>query len=59
MLDRCLYLVAVLVVAWAVTFALRALPFLLFAGHDRTLPPWVERLARDYCGADFLFLFGP
>lgn len=46
MLDRCLYLVAVLVVAWAVTFALRALPFLLFAGHDQTLPPWVERLGN-------------
>ncbi len=46
MLDRCLYLAAVIIVAWAVTFGLRALPFLLFAGRDRDLPPWVERLGN-------------
>ena len=46
MLERCLYLTAVVLVAWAVTFGLRALPFLLFAGRDRDLPPWVERLGN-------------
>jgi branched-subunit amino acid transport protein AzlD len=46
MLERCLYLIAVVLVAWAVTFGLRALPFLLFAGRDRDLPPWVERLGN-------------
>jgi branched-subunit amino acid transport protein AzlD len=46
MLERCLYLAAVILVAWAVTFGLRALPFLLFAGRDRDLPPWVERLGN-------------
>lgn len=46
MLERCLYLAAVVAVAWAVTLALRFLPFLLFAGRDRTLPPWIERLGN-------------
>lgn len=46
MLERCLYLAAVVAVAWAVTFALRFLPFLLFAGRDRALPPWIERLGN-------------
>lgn len=46
MLERCLYLAAIIAVAGAVTFALRSLPFLLFAGRDRTLPPWVERLGN-------------
>ena len=46
MLERCLYLIAAVLVAWAVTFGLRALPFLLFAGRDRDLPPWVERLGN-------------
>lgn len=46
MLERCLYLAAVIAVAGAVTFALRFLPFLLFAGRNRTLPPWVEKLGN-------------
>lgn len=45
MTDQILYLAGVVAVAWLVTFALRALPFALFAGRDRDLPPAVERAA--------------
>ena len=41
--DNTLYLISVVVTAWAVTFALRALPFVLFAGRKRPLPRAVER----------------
>jgi len=44
--ERILYLLTVVAIGWAVTFGLRSLPFLLFAGRDRELPPWVERLGR-------------
>lgn len=37
------YLLMVVATGWAVTFGLRALPFLLFAGKDRQLPAWVEK----------------
>lgn len=43
MSDRLLYLLGVVAVGWAVTFGLRALPFVLFAGRDRELPKGVER----------------
>jgi len=46
MAERILYLLGVVAVGWAVTFGLRALPFLLFAGRNRALPPWVERLGN-------------
>ena len=36
-------LVCVVAVGWGVTFALRCLPFLLFAGKDREIPGWVDR----------------
>lgn len=42
--ERLVYLLSVVAIGWAVTFGLRALPFLVFAGRDRELPPWVERL---------------
>ena len=45
MTDQVLYLAGVIGVAWLVTFLLRAVPFLLFAGKDRNLPPAVERAA--------------
>ena len=38
------YMLGVVAVGWAVTFGMRALPFLLFAGRGRSLPPQVERL---------------
>ena len=37
------YMLGAVLTVFAVTYALRALPFLLFAGRDRALPPWVER----------------
>ena len=46
MTDQILYLAGVVAVAWLVTFALRSLPFVLFAGKDRELPPAVERVSR-------------
>lgn len=38
-----LYMLGVVAVGFAVNYALRALPFVLFAGRDRELPRWVER----------------
>jgi len=43
MTERIAYLLGVVAVGWLVTFGLRALPFVLFAGSDRQLPKWVER----------------
>jgi branched-subunit amino acid transport protein AzlD len=43
MSERILYTAGVVAVAWAVTFALRALPFLIFAGRGRDVPQSVER----------------
>lgn len=39
-----LYMLAVIAVGFLVNYGLRSLPFLLFAGKDRTLPRWVEQL---------------
>ena len=33
-------------VGFTVNYALRALPFLLFSGRSRELPPWVDRLGK-------------
>ena len=38
------YLILVVAAGWAVTFGLRSLPFLVFAGKGRELPGWVGRL---------------
>lgn len=46
MKDEVLYMLGVVAVGFAVNFGLRALPFLLFAGRDRALPPWVERFGN-------------
>lgn len=43
MSERVMYLLMVVIVGWAVTFGLRALPFMLFAGRDRGLPKWLEK----------------
>ncbi len=43
MAERILYTAGVVAVAWAVTFALRSLPFLLFAGRGREVPQSIER----------------
>ena len=44
MTERLAYFAGAIAVAALVTFLLRALPFLLFAGKGRALPPAVERL---------------
>lgn len=46
MAERILYLAGAVGVAWAVTFALRSIPFVLFAGKGRELPPAVERFGK-------------
>lgn len=38
------YMLGIVAVGFAVNYLLRALPFILFAGRDRALPKWVERL---------------
>lgn len=38
-----LYMLGIVGVGFAVNYTLRALPFILFAGRDRTLPSWVRR----------------
>ena len=42
--DRSVYLLGVVAVGWAVTYTLRALPFILFSRKARTLPAWIEKL---------------
>lgn len=44
MADEIVYMLGIVAAGFAVNFTLRALPFILFAGRDRTLPSWVERL---------------
>ena len=43
MAEGVLHTAGIVAVAWAVTFGLRSLPFLLFAGRGRDVPPSVER----------------
>ena len=43
MKSEIVYMLGVVAVGFAVNYALRALPFVLFAGRDRELPPWVVR----------------
>ena len=44
--ERVLYLAAATATGWAVTYALRALPFIVFARKSRPLPSWVRRADR-------------
>lgn len=41
-----LYMLGVVAVGFAVNYSLRALPFMLFAGRDRALPPWVTKFGN-------------
>ena len=43
MAEDILHAAGIVAVAWAVTFGLRSLPFLVFAGRGRDVPPSVER----------------
>lgn len=41
-----LYMLGIVLGGFAVNYMLRALPFVLFSGKNRTLPKWVEPLGR-------------
>lgn len=43
MANEFVYMMSVVAIGAGLTYALRALPFVLFAGRDRALPPAVER----------------
>ena len=43
MADEILYMAGVIAVGFAVNFGLRALPFVLFGGRNRAIPPWIDR----------------
>ena len=44
--NRIIYLIAAVATGWAVTYTLRALPFILFSRKARELPPWAGRLGN-------------
>lgn len=44
--ERILYLVAATATGWAVTYALRALPFMIFPAGSRGLPRWAHKAGR-------------
>ena len=46
MKEEVVYMIGIIGVGFIVNYALRALPFLLFAGRDRELPVWVDRLGK-------------
>ena len=46
MAEEILYMLGIIGVGFLVNYALRALPFLLFSGRNRELPPWVDRLGK-------------
>ena len=46
MASEVLYMLGVVLAVFAVNYALRALPFLLFGGHGRELPGWVASLGN-------------
>ena len=45
MADEILYMSGIVAVGFVVNFGLRALPFILFGGKDRTIPPWIDRMS--------------
>lgn len=46
MKSEILYMIGIVAAGFAVNYALRALPFVLFAGRDRALPDWVEEVGK-------------
>ena len=45
MKNEIAYMIGVIAVGFAVNYGLRALPFLLFGGRDRTVPAWIDRIS--------------
>ena len=45
MKDEILYMICIVGAGFVVNFGLRALPFILFGGKDRTVPSWIDRVS--------------
>ena len=45
MQEEILYMLGIIAAGFVVNFGLRALPFILFGGKDRTIPPWIDRVS--------------
>ena len=45
MLEEIIYMLGIVVAGFVVNFGLRALPFILFGGKDRTIPAWIDRVS--------------
>ena len=45
MKDEIPYMLCILGAGFVVNFGLRALPFILFGGKDRTVPAWIDRVS--------------
>ena len=45
MRNEILYMIGIVAVGFVVNFGLRALPFILFGGKDRTIPSWIDRVS--------------
>ena len=45
MREEIIYMMGIVAVGFVVNFGLRALPFILFGGKDRTIPAWIDRVS--------------
>ena len=45
MQEEILYMLGIVAAGFVVNFGLRALPFILFGGKDRTIPAWIDRVS--------------
>ena len=45
MQEEILYMSGIVAAGFVVNFGLRALPFILFGGKDRTIPAWIDRMS--------------
>ena len=45
MRDEIWYMIGIVAAGFVVNFGLRALPFILFGGKDRTIPAWIDRVS--------------
>lgn len=45
MQGEILYMLGIVAAGFVVNFGLRALPFILFGGKDRTIPAWIDRVS--------------
>ena len=45
MREEIIYVMGIVAAGFVVNFGLRALPFILFGGKDRTIPAWIDRMS--------------